>query len=179
MKVLAINGSARSNGNTHRALEIMAQILNTHKIDVEIIDLVDKKINPFDFKKRDKDDELPALAEKVKQVDGLILGSPTYYSNVTSRMQMFFEGIGTLCSRDDLRGKIGASIAIARRQGANVVYSAMNYFFGIHEMPIATSSYWNLIIAKKPGDIEKDEEGIQTLKTLGKNMSHLLLKLRS
>lgn len=179
MRVIAINGSARDNGNTRKALEIVAKELISNNIEVEIIDLVNKKISPFSFEEREEEDELPELADQVKAADGLIIGSPTYYSNVTSRMQMFIEGIGSLCSREDLKGKIGASVAVARRQGANVVYSAMNYFFGIHEMPIATSSYWNLIIAKNPGDIEKDLEGIHTLQTLGKNFSNMLLKLRS
>ena len=74
----------------------------------------------------------------------------------------------------DLKGKVGASVAVARRAGACFVYSAINYFFGIHEMPIATSSYWNLVIARKPGEIENDEEGKKTLKNLGKNMATLL-----
>ena len=169
MKVLAVNGSARNNGNTHMALEIVAEKLKKEDIDVEIIDLVDTKLHPFSFGGTPEDD-VPMLREKLLAADGLIIGSPTYYSNVTSRTQMFIERMGGL----DLKGKVGAAVAVARRAGACFVYSAINYFFGIHEMPIATSSYWNLVIARKPGEIENDEEGKKTLKNLAKNMAALL-----
>ncbi len=169
MNVLAVNGSARNNGNTHMALEIVAEELKQEGIEVEIIDLVDLKLHPFSFGGTPEDD-VPMLREKLLDSDGLILGSPTYYSNVTSRTQMFIERMGGL----DLKGKIGAAVGVARRAGANFVYAAINYFFGIHQMPIATSTYWNNIIAQKPGEIQNDEEGIKTLKNLGKNMAVLL-----
>ncbi len=169
MKVLAVNGSANKNGNTHMALEIVAEELKQEGIEVEIIDLVDLKIYPFTFGGTPEDD-VPMLRDKLLTADGLIIGSPTYYSNVSSRTQMFIERMGGL----NLKGKIGASVAVARRAGACFVYSAINYFFGIHEMPIASSSYWNLIIARKPGEIKNDEEGIKTMKNLGKNMAALL-----
>lgn len=169
MKVLAVNGSARNNGNTHLALEIVAKELKEERIQVEIIDLVDLKIYPFSFGEIPEDD-IPMLREKLLNSDGLIIGSPTYYSNVSSRTQMFIERMGEL----DLKGKIGAAVAVARRAGANFVYAAINYFFGIHQMPIATSTYWNNVIARKPGEIKNDDEGQKTLKTLGKNMAALL-----
>lgn len=169
MKVLAVNGSARNNGNTHMALEIVAEELKKEGIEVEIIDLVDLRLHPFSFGGTPEDD-VPMLREKLLAADGLVLGSPTYYSNVSSRTQMFIERMGGL----DLKGKIGAAVAVARRAGACFVYSAIHYFFGIHQMPIATSSYWNLIIAQKPGEIKNDKEGIKTMKNLGKNMAELL-----
>ncbi|MBN2157472.1 MAG: flavodoxin family protein [Candidatus Lokiarchaeota archaeon] len=170
MKVLAVNGSARNNGNTHMALEFVAEELRQEGIEVEIVDLVDVNLHPFSFGGTPEDD-VPMLREKLKAADGLIIGSPTYYSNVTSRTQMFIERMG---GSVDLKGKIGAAVAVARRGGANFVYAAINYFFGIHEMPIATSTYWNIVIARKPGEIKKDEEGLKTLKNLGKNMAKLL-----
>jgi multimeric flavodoxin WrbA len=174
MKVLAVNGSARNNGNTHIALELVAKELQNEGIDVEIIDLVDFKLHPFTFGGTPEDD-VSLLKEKVLSSDGLIIGSPTYYSNVTSRTQMFIERMGGL----DLKGKIGAAVAVARRGGANFVYAAINYFFGIHQMPIATSSYWNMVIARKPGEIHNDEEGIKTLQNLGKNMAKLLKSIKT
>jgi multimeric flavodoxin WrbA len=176
MKVLAVNGSARNNGNTHIALEIVTEEIRKAGIDVEIIDLADLNLYPFTYGGTPEDDDIPMLRKKLKEVDGLIIGSPTYYSNVTSRTQMFIERIG---GSVDLKGKIGAAVAVARRAGTNFVYAAINYFFGIHEMPIATSSYWNNIIARKPGEIKNDEEGIKTLKTLGKNMAALLKATKS
>jgi multimeric flavodoxin WrbA len=174
MKVLAVNGSARNNGNTHMALEIVAEELKKEGILAEIIDLVDLKLHPHTFGGT-PDDDIPMLRKKLLEADGLIIGSPTYYSNVSSRTQMFIERMGGL----DLKGKIGAAVAVARRAGANFVYAAINYFFGIHEMPISSSTYWNVIIAQKPGEIKKDEEGIKTLKNLGKNMAYLLKATRA
>lgn len=178
MKVLAINGSANANGNTHMALEIVADHLKKENIEVEIVDLVKKNIQPFSFDGKNNDD-LPALFETLKTCQGLILASPVYYSNVTSRMQMFIERMGVISEGDVLKGKVGASIAICRRQGANFAYAAMNYFFGIKQMPIATSSYWNILIGKKPGDIKKDEEGMQILQNLAKNMANMIKKLNA
>ena len=174
MKVLAVNGSARNNGNTHMALEIVAEELKNEGIEVEIIDLVDVKLHPFSFGGTPEDD-VPMLREKLLGADGLVIGSPTYYSNVTSRTQMFIERMGGL----DLKGKIGAAVAVARRAGVCSVYSAIHYFFGIHQMPIATSSYWNNVIARKPGEIKNDDEGIKTMKNLGKNMAELVKATRS
>jgi len=173
MKVLAVNGSARNNGNTHIALEIVAKELKKEGIEVEILDLVDLKLHPFSYGGTPEDD-VQILQEKLLAADGLIIGSPTYYSNVTSRTQMFIERMGGL----ELKGKIGAAVAVARRGGANFVYAAINFFFGIHEMPIATSTYWNNVIARKPGEIKNDAEGIETLTTLGRNMAALLKATR-
>ncbi len=179
MKVVAVNGSARANGNTHQALEIMAEVFQKFEIETEIIDLVNYNLHPFSFKKEEMEDDMRTLTQKVLDAEGLILGSPTYYSNVTSRMQMFIERLGSSSTKSSLKGKVGAAVAIARRQGANFVYAAMHYFFGIHQMPIATSTYWNNVIAQKPGDIEKDLEGIRTLRNLATNMAEMMLKLHA
>ena len=178
MKVLGINGSANKAGNTHMALEIVSEVLKEKNIELEILDLVEFNINPFSFSsKAMKEDDIPGIFEKVVACDGLILASPTYYSNVTSRMQMFIERIGVL-SRGRLKGIIGAPIAVVRRAGANFVYAALNFFFGIHEMPIATSTYWNMVLARKPGEIKNDAEGIRTLQNLANNMADMIIKLR-
>jgi multimeric flavodoxin WrbA len=178
MKVLGVNGSANANGNTHMALEIVSEVLKEKGIDIEIIDLVNYNIKPFSFISQEKQaDDIPILLEKLLECDGLILASPVYYSNVTSRMMMFIERIGPL-SAGRLKGMIGAPIAIARRAGANFAYAAINFFFGIQQMPIATSSYWNMVLARTPGEIKKDEEGIKTLQNLGRNMAEMILKLR-
>ena len=94
---------------------------------------------------------------------------------------MFIERTGILARANDnpLKGKVGAPVAVVRRQGANVVYAALNYYFGIAEMPIATSSYWNMLMGKDIGDIEKDEEGLATIDTLAQNLATMIKKLRS
>ncbi|MHA1730261.1 MAG: flavodoxin family protein [Promethearchaeota archaeon] len=176
-KVLGINGSANANGNTHIAIEIVRDALKQHDIDLEIIDLVNYNINPFSFSKQAMEDDFVEIFKKVKNCDGLILASPVYYSNITSRMMMFIERIGSM-SKGSLEGKIGASIAIARRAGTNFAYASMNFFFGIHQMPIATSTYWNMSLAKTPGQIKEDAEGIKTLENLGNNIAKMILKLR-
>ena len=129
MKVLGINGSANANGNTHMALEIVGKILKAEGIDLEIIDLVNHDIKPCSFSRQAMEDDFIEIYKKVENCDGLILASPVYYSNITSRMMMFIERIGPM-SRGSLEGKIGASIAIARRAGTNFAYASMNFFFG-------------------------------------------------
>ena len=94
-------------------------------------------------------------------------------------MQIFIERIGLMAGGlgKALKGKVGASVAIARRAGANVAYSMMNMWFGIMNMPVATSTYWNVLIGRAPGDIEKDEEGLRTLDTLAENIINMVKKL--
>ena len=187
MKVIAINGSARPNGNTHLALETMGKIFQKHKVEFEIIDLATKTLNPCKAcggckgkKKCVQNDDINAIYEKLLTADGIILGSPTYFSNMSSRMAMFIERTGYIARSNNqaLKGKVGAAVAVARRQGANFVYAAMNYYFGIAEMPIATSTYWNILVGREIGEIEKDAEGMKTIQDLAENMSGLLLKLR-
>ncbi|MBD3352609.1 MAG: flavodoxin family protein [Candidatus Lokiarchaeota archaeon] len=193
MKVVAINGSTRSDGNTHAALEIVGLGLvargKEHGEDIEytIIDLAKKKLNPCRacYGCRDKNeciqnDDVNEIFKELHSADGIILGSPTYFSNVSSRMQMFIERIGIINKTNGelLAGKVGASVAVARRQGANVVYAALNYFFGIAQMPIASSTYWNIGLGKEKGEVKNDEEGVKTFENLGHNMADMLCKLR-
>lgn len=189
MKVVALNGSTRGKaGNTNIALELMREELKTEGIETEIITLSDMSLNPckacMGCKGKNKcvqDDSINEIYQKMLAADGIVIGSPTYFSNVTSRIQMLIERTGYLSrlNNDAFKGKIGAAVAVARRAGANVVYSAINYFFGLSQMPIATSSYWNVIFGREPGEIKKDTEGIQTLKNLAKNMAELMKKTRT
>ncbi len=189
MKVVAFNGSARgAKGNTQILLEAVGKGLKDKKIDFEIITLADKKLNPCKGcgacagkKKCVQDDDINTIYQKMVDADGIILGSPTYFGNVTSRMQMLIERTGYIArgNNNPFKGKVGAPVAVARRAGTTFVYAAMNYFFGIAEMPICTSSYWNMAIGREPGSVLKDDEGMQIMATLGKNMADLLLKLRA
>jgi multimeric flavodoxin WrbA len=188
MKVIAICGSPKSKGNTALALEILGEKLKSHieNLEYEIVHLRKLDLRScnacngcYGKKKCVQDDDINMLLDKLLTADGIVLGSPTYFSNVTSRMQIFIERIGLISKLNGslMKGKIGASIAVARRMGACVVYSAMNYFFGILEMPIASSIYWNVLIGLNPGDIKNDVEGMAILDGLGKNMAELLVKL--
>nr|MDO8083457.1 flavodoxin family protein [Candidatus Sigynarchaeum springense] len=188
MKVIMINGSARgAKGNTQILLEAVGKALKKKNIDVEIITLADKRLNPCKGcggcggkKKCVQDDDINAIFQKLCDADGIILGSPVYFGNVASRMQMFIERTGYVARNNDnpFKGKIGAPVAVARRAGTTFVYAALNFFFGIMEMPICTSSYWNMAIGRLPGDVNKDEEGLKIMETLGNNMADMLLKLR-
>ena len=189
MKVLALNGSTRgTKGNTHLCLSMVAEELEKRGIEVEIVSLAKKKLNPckacYACKEKKtciQDDDINEIFQKMLEADGIILGSPTYFSNVTSRMQMLVERTGIMARTNGnaLKGKVGAAVAVARRAGENFVYAALNYFFGIAEMPIATSSYWNVALGREPGDVEKDEEGKEIMHNLGKNMAELLQKLNN
>ncbi|MBN2150166.1 MAG: flavodoxin family protein [Candidatus Lokiarchaeota archaeon] len=189
MKVVMINGSTRgSKGNTQILLETVARALKEKQIDSEIVTLADKKLNPCKGcaacagKNRCiQDDDINAIYQKMVEADGIVLGSPTYFGNVTSRIQMLVERTGYIArgNGNPFKGKVGAPVAVARRAGTTFVYAALNYFFGIAEMPIATSSYWNMAIGREPGAVSKDDEGIKTMTTLGENMADLLLKLHA
>lgn len=190
MLVLAINGSPRKNGNTHTALTIVGDRLKEHGIDVEYIQLGGRLLHGCHgcnacHKNRDKkcvygDDGMNEILARVWEADGILLGSPTYYSNVSTEVKSFIDRCGYVSGANGglLKGKIGAPVVAVRRAGANFVYAAINYLFGISEMPIATSSYWNMTLALSPGDAEKDAEGVETFTNLADNMAELLKKMR-
>lgn len=188
MKVLGVNGSGRgARGNTQIALETLKEAFGAAGVEMEILVLADQELNPclacYACKQKRRcvqQDGIHALYEKVLAADGLVLASPVYFSNVTSRMAMFIERIGFIARAGDnaLAGKVGAAVAVCRRAGANTTFAAMNYFFTIAQMPIASSSYWNVLHGGQPGEVVNDSEGMDTLKTLAANMAEMLKKLR-
>lgn len=185
MKVIALNGSPRANGNTMAGLEVMKDILEKEGIETEIIQLGGhtfagcRACNGC-FKMKNNhcttEDGMNEIIEKVFEADGLIIGSPSYFSNVTTEVKAFIDRCGyvAMANGNPLRRKVGASVVPARRAGSNFVYSAINFFYGINEMTIASSSYWNMSLALKRGDLLKDEEGVTTFETLADNMSFLI-----
>ncbi|MHA1278256.1 MAG: flavodoxin family protein [Candidatus Helarchaeota archaeon] len=187
MKVVAFNGSPRKNGNTKQAIEIVFEELAKEGIETELVQLRDKEIKPciacFKCTGKNKcmsqDDDLNELLEKMIAADGIILGSPTYFANVSSRMKALIDRAGIIAkgNSDLLKRKVGAAIIAVRRQGACSVFSDLNYFFLINQMVVPGSSYWNLGIGLKPGDVQNDAEGITTFRNLGKNMAWLMKKL--
>lgn len=187
MKVLLINGSPQTNGNTKAALTIMEEVLKQNQLDTEIVQLGGIDIHGCTgcracWKAKNSkciiNDGLTPIMEKCfqKDVGAIVIGSPTYFSNVTTEVKAFIDRVGFVAKANDglLKDKIGAPVVIHRRAGASFTYSAINYFFGINEMPIATSIYWNLGVARKPGDLEKDEEGVSTFQQLAKNIVKLI-----
>ncbi|AEV68882.1 flavodoxin family protein [Acetivibrio clariflavus] len=191
MKVVAFNGSPRVNGNTAQSLEIVLEEIRKEGIETELIQVGGKKLSGCKAcmmcrKNQDKrcaiqDDEMNSFIEKMIEADGIIIGSPTYFSNVTAEIKALIDRCGYVAKSNGgfLKGKVGAPVVAVRRAGSNFTYAAINFFFGISEMIVPGSTYWNMTLALQPGDVWKDEEGIATFRTLGKNIAALLKKLNS
>jgi len=191
MKVVALNGSARKDGNTAILINLVFDELKKEGIETELMQLAGNPIagciacyKCFKNKNRrcsvDKD-MLNDIIERMLQADGIILGSPTYFSDVTSGMRAFIERCGFVARANDymLKYKVGAGVVAVRRAGAIPAFNSIMLFLHYMQMMIPGSSYWNIAIGRDPGEVLKDEEGVQTMKTLGQNMAWLLKKVRA
>jgi len=191
MKVALFNGSARKKGNTYYALNIVMDELENEGIECDYIWLGGKNLKGCtacgacmenkDGKCVLPDDGMNTYIEKMLDADGIILGSPTYFADVSTNMKALIERAGFVCrvNGDLLRRKVGAAVVAVRRGGGVHVFESINYFFLIAQMIVVGSSYWNLGYGQDPGEVKDDEEGIQTFKTLGENLSYVLKKLKS
>ncbi|HOG16933.1 MAG TPA: flavodoxin family protein [Syntrophales bacterium] len=191
MKVVAINGSARKDGNTAILLNAVLDELRKEGIDSELIQLAEHPLTGCRacyscFKNMNRrcvvtNDILNDLLVKIEAADGLLLGSPTYFSDVTSGMRAFIERCGLVARANDymFRRKVGASVVAVRRAGAIPAFNSMNLFLHYMQMAMPGASYWSMALGRNPGDVLKDEEGLGTMKTLGENMAWLLKKCRS
>ena len=189
MKVVLFNSSPRKKGNTSHALNIVMEELQAEGIECEYIWMGQENLKAckacFNCAGKKKciqdDDKLNEYIEKLIQADGIILGTPTYFADVSSTMKAFIDRAGMVSKTNgDLYArKVGAAVVAVRRAGATHVFSTLNFFFLIAQMIVVGSSYWNLGIWLAPGDILKDKEGVQTFKTLGKNFAFVLKKLGS
>ena len=189
MKVIAINGSARKKGNTGQLINMVFEELNKEGIETELIKLAGKKIKSCKacfkcFKNKDKkcivnNDILNELIEKMIAADAIILGSPTYFANVSPELKSLIDRAGLVGIANDylFAKKVGAAVVAVRRAGSVNVFDAINKFFFINQMIVPGSLYWNLGIGLQPGDVNNDEEGIRTMKILGQNMAWLMKKL--
>jgi len=190
MKVIAFNGSARKNGNTAILIREVLSELQNEGIETEMIQLAGKTIRGCTacgkcFKNQDKrcaidNDFANECIEKMLEADGIILASPTYFADVTAEMKALIERAGYVvkANSDLLRRKIGAAVVAVRRAGAMHAFDTINHFFLISQMIVPGSSYWNIGIGKAKGDVEKDEEGLETMRMLGRNMAWLLKKTK-
>jgi multimeric flavodoxin WrbA len=187
--VVAFNGSSRKDGNTAILLNLVVDELKKDGIETEVIQLAGETLAGCIacYKCAENKDRKCAVAKdrvneyiaKMQQAEGILLGSPTYISDMTTNMKALIER-STIVSRsngDLFKRKVGAAVIAVRRAGATHVLSSMNYFFLINQMIIPGSSYWNLGIGRNPGEVNNDAEGIQTMKTLGQNMAWLLKKI--
>ena len=186
MKVIAINGSPRQSGNTSFALKTVGEVLVSEGIDFEVLHVGRKPVfgciscrKCFDNKDNRcsvNSDGFNEYIDPVREADGLIIGSPVYYSGIAGTMKCFLDRLFYVSGANDnwMRHKVGASVVAVRRAGGSTAWNALNYYLTISEMTVATSNYWNIIHGFKPGDAEQDIEGVQIMQILGANMAWLL-----
>ena len=191
MKVVAFCGSARKRGNTFILLEAALEPLQRAGVDVEIIELAELPIigcracfECFEMKNHRcviEADQVNEYIAMMERADALILGSPTYFADVSSEMKALIDRCGMVsrANGDLFRRKLGAAIVAVRRAGAVHTYDSMNHFFLICQMIVVGSSYWNIGIGRERGEVESDHEGMNTMKDLGENMLWLLHKINS
>ena len=186
MKVVLFNGSPRKLGNTHECLKIVMNQLKAEGIECDYVWIGAERLQGCtaclkcvendDQKCVLPDDNMNVYIQKMLKADGIIIGSPTYYSDVTTSVKALIERAG-YATGDLLKHKVGASVVAVRRAGAVHVFSSINYFFLIKQMFVVGSSYWNLGIGQDPGEVLNDDEGVETFENLGKNFAFLLKKL--
>jgi multimeric flavodoxin WrbA len=189
MKVVAFNGSARKDGNTSILLNLVLDELKTEGIETEMYSLAGKPIQGCIacfkcFENKDRrcavtKDIVNECIQKMIEADGIILGSPTYFADVSAGMKALIERSGMVgrANVDLYKRKVGAAVVAVRRAGGIHVFNSLNFFFTINQMIIPGSSYWNIAIGRQPGEVNNDAEGVQTMKTLGMNMAWLLKKI--
>jgi multimeric flavodoxin WrbA len=191
MKVVGINGSPRKKGNTGIVINHVFKELEQEGIETEFVQLGGRQIRGClscykcfqnkDCRCSNDKDVLNEILAKMIEADGIILASPTYFSNMTAEMKALIDRCGLVSSANGglFVHKVGASVAVARRAGAVTTFDALNHFLLYNQMFVPGSSYWNVAIGLAPGDVENDEEGINTMKTLGKNMAWLMKKVNA
>src|SRR5512147_2242447 len=189
MRVVAFNGSARKDGNTAVLVRTVFGELKKAGIKTELVQLSGKKIRGCTacgkcFQNQDrhcviKTDILNDCIDKMLEADGVILASPTYFTDVSTEMKALIDRAGFVAkaNQDMFRRKVGAGVVAVRRGGAIHAFDTLNHFFFISQMVVPGSSYWNIGIGLAPGDVNADEEGLMTMQTLGANMAWLLKKL--
>ncbi len=180
MKVLLINGSPRANGNTAAALGEMAAVFTQEGMETEIIQVGNKDIRGCIACGRCGakgkcvfEDLVNETAPKFQACDGLVVGSPVYYASANATLVAFLTRL-FYSTHFDKTMKVGACVAAARRGGLSSTFDELNKFFTISGMPVASSQYWNSVHGREPGQAVQDQEGMQTMRTLARNMSFLI-----
>ena len=190
MKVVAFNGSPRSRGNTAKLLGKVLDVLSAEGIETEAIQIGGRELHGcrscnLCLKHKDgrcgiDDDLANDCIEKMRAADGIIIGSPTYFADVSAETKALIDRAGFVARANGnmFRRKLGAAVVAARRGGQIHAFDTINHHFLISEMIIPGSSYWNFGLGLKPGEVEGDKEGIQIMEDLGRNMAWLLKKLQ-
>jgi len=190
MKVLGINCSPRKGGNTELLIKEVFKSLEGEGIKTELFHLGGKKVTgciacmkcrkKLDGRCHQKNEVINECIEKMLKADAIIIGSPVYNADLTSHAKALLEvsSFALSAAGSPLKHKVGAAVIAVRRAGAIHSFDSINHFFLINEMIIPGSSYWNVGIGREKGDVLKDEEGMKTMKNLGKNMAWLLKKIK-
>lgn len=186
MKVIAINGSPKKEGNTFHALSMVGAELIAGGIDFEILHIGHKMIHGCmacgncSVNKNEqcviKTDDLNQWVQQLKEADGIILGAPVYYSGIPGTMKSFLDRLFYVSGANGglFRHKVGASVVALRRSGGSATFDSLNHYLHYSEMIMATSNYWNIIHGRAPGEVVQDAEGQQIMRILGKSMTWLL-----
>ena len=189
MKVVAVNGSARRGGNTAVLIEAVLEPLRAIGHQCELIELAGKDIRGCtacgkcrELKDRQchgRRDDLNPLMEPVFDADALIIGSPTYYADVSSETKAFIDRVGYVSGGNGnlLARKPGAAVVAVRRAGAIHAFDTINHLFLISEMVIVGSSYWNVGVGREKGEVANDDEGMRTMRRLGENLAWVMERL--
>ena len=187
MKVLLINGSPRANGNTARALKEVAETLAAEGIETETVCIGKKPVRgcvacgQCRAKGNDRcvfdDDVANSIIERLESADGIVIGSPTYYGQPNGAFLAVWQRV-CFAGGAHVKTKPAASVAVCRRGGSTAAYQCLNMPFEMLNCPVVTSQYWNVTFGRDEGECERDTEGMQTMRTLGRNMAWLLKNLK-
>ena len=180
MKVLLINGSPHSQGNTALALEEMEKVFAAQGVETETLHVGNKAIRGCiacnwcaGHGRCVVDDAVNEAAQKLGAADGLVVASPVYYASANGTLIAFLDRL-FYSAPFDMTMKVGASVAVCRRGGASATFDQLNKYFTISGMPVASSQYWNSVHGRRPGEAAQDAEGLQTMRTLARNMTFLM-----
>jgi multimeric flavodoxin WrbA len=188
IKVIGFNGSARKDGNTAILIRHVFTELEKAGIETELVNLAGKTLHGCIacYKCKDNQDRRCAVKddvnfciEKMESAQGIILGSPTYFTDVSAEMKALIDRAGMVAkvNGDMFRLKVGAGVVAVRRAGGIHVFDTINHLFFISQMVVPGSSYWNVGVGREKGEVLNDEEGLLTMTTLGRNMAYVLKKL--
>ena len=184
-KVLLINGSPKSKGNTFLALSEVAKALQQEGVDTQIINIGPKAVQGCiacgmcgrQGRCTFRDDLYQQVFQAVRDgIDGIVIGSPVYYGGPNGSLCALLDRVFYSLGRD-LMYKPAAAVVVCRRGGASAAFDRLNKYFTILNMPIVSSQYWNMVYGQTPGQATSDEEGMQTMRTLGQNLAWIIRKL--
>ena len=189
MKALLVNGSPRRNGCTYTALTELAKTLESEGIEAEIVHVGNKDIRgciacrkcPSEGEQGGKcvfNDIVNEIAPKLAEADAFVIGSPVYFASPAGGAVSFMDRLFFSTLNIDKTMKVGAAVVSCRRGGNTATFDMLNKYFTMCGMPVASSQYWNMVHGGTPEEVLKDEEGMQTMRTLGRNMAFLMKSIR-